>query len=370
MRFKIDKRTFVQAVRTAVKAVSVKPQVPILAGLLIEATDDKVTVTGNGVSTIIQATAQASVEEEGSTVVDAKILDNIIRRLPEGDVSFVQDDATTAELSSQNSKLKIVCELPDEFPAVAALDNVHSVTVPNDILCAILNKTIPFASTDETKNRMFSGLKFEIDTNTLRVVSSDSHRIAYVVKEIDYTGEPFNMIIPVSSMLKCFNLRSAFEGNVQISTDERTVSFKYPTYEMFISLMDGEYLNYKPIINAEESTTTIEVEKQYMQSVINRAVLISDSEFVPANKPPFIFNINDKKVETTCSAGRGTVRDELRATVSGKNLRIGGNAKFLGDIINACEGENIKIEMRTPTSGIFVHENDAVYMMMPMRLFG
>ena len=364
MQFKIHKRELSRVINIAIKAVPSNPQIPILSGLLIEADGDGIAVTGNGVQTAIKAFAAAVSESAGKTVVDAKMIDNIVKHLPDGEVIF-SGDGKSIKIRGGKSEFNISCMAAEDFPAIEPPENPQGFTIETDVLNDMLRKTIPFAAVSEGKKPVLMGIAIDVSENTLEAAASDGHKLAHVCAKIEYTGNPLKMIIPAENTKAIMKITA--DKTVDIYTDGRKAHFDYDNCQVYIRQIEGDFLPYRQLLNTKPEVKAT-VYRTDMINAVERAALIANTE-IQATKPPVIFNVSGDKINTSCRVGSGTTCDEVKADVSGGNIRIGFSCRLLLDMLNACESDKVTFEMTEPRDAAYVHDGNAEFLVLPVRLY-
>ena len=220
-----------------------------------------------------------------------------------------------------------------------------------------------------------TGALFEVKNNTLNVVTSDGHRLAAIKQELKENIEDSKFIVPGQTLRELIKiLKDEDEEVIDIIVSDRNVLFDFKTFQVYTRLLDGDFLKYDAIL-AAKNTISAEVEKKYIIDSLERAMLLinDDISAKSENKVPVRFSIGFDKVDITCITGKGQVSDSVAATITGEDLLIGFNCRFLLDAFSACDGDKVKMEFSAPTSGCFIRDmsgnNSYVYMILPVRLY-
>ena len=162
------------------------------------------------------------------------------------------------------------------------------------------------------------------------------------------------------------------EKTVDVIVSDRHAMFDFGNYKVVTRLLEGEFINYKPVLLTPNSIVVVANTSQLSDSLERASLLINDDISAKAEKVPVRLNILMDKIEITCMTGKGKVMDAINTSIEGEGLTIGFNCKFLLDALSACEEETVRIEFSTPISGCFIRsldaENDYVFMILPVRL--
>lgn len=379
MKLICNKPQLLDVVNTVQKAIAPKSTMPILECIKVDASGDgSVVFTGNNLDLCIEYTTKCSVLTGGTIALTSKMFGEIIRRLPEGDVSIeVKEDGSANNITKIKcgaSEFNIQGISAEEYPAVPLLDVKYSFTLTQNILKKLIRKTISFVSLNEGKKPVLTGALFEIKNNYLNVVASDGHRLAVVKEELKENIEDSKFVIPGATLRELLKILKDEDEAVNISVSDRNVLFDFGNFKVYTRLLEGDFLKYEAIISAV-NTINVKVEKKYITDSLERAMLLinDDISAKSENKVPVKFNIAYDKIDVSCITGKGQVNDEVNVELDGGELLIGFNCRFLLDALSACDEDKVLMEFSAPTSGCFIKSlngDDAyVYMVLPVRLY-
>jgi DNA polymerase-3 subunit beta len=376
MKIICNKIQLLDIVNTVQKAISPKSTMPILECIKIDASGDgNVVITGNNLDLCIEYNTQCTVPEGGTIALTSKMFGEIIRRLPEGDVSIiVNEENNVTKIKSGVSEFNIQGLNSSEYPSAPVLDEKYRFTLTQDILKKLIRKTSSFVSLNEGKKPVLTGALFEIKNNYLNVVASDGHRLAVVKEELKESIADNKFVIPGSTLRELLKILKDDEEKVDIIVSDRNVLFDFGYFQVYTRLLEGDFLKYEAIISAV-NTINVTVEKRYIMESLERALLLinDDISAKSENKVPVRFNIAYDKIEVSCITGKGQVNDTVNVELDGGELLIGFNCRFLLDALSACDEEKVKMEFSAPTSGCFIksiNDNSSyVYMVLPVRLY-
>lgn len=376
MKLVCNKFQLVEIINTVQRAIAPKTALPILECIKIDANGDgNVVFTGNNIDLCIEYNTQCSVTEGGTIALASKMFGEIVRRLPEGDVTIsVNPSNFITKIKSGSSEFNIQGISPDEFPAAPILDEKFRFSITQNILKKLIRKTISFVSQNEGKKPVLTGALFEIKNNFLNVVASDGHRLAVVKEEIKESINDNKFVVPGMTLRELLKILRDEEEKVEIIVSDRTVLFDFGYYQVYSRLLDGEFLKYDAIISAVNTINVI-AEKRYIIDSLERALLLinDDISAKSENKVPVRFNMAYDKIDVSCITGKGQVNDTVPVELDGGELLIGFNCRFLLDALTACDEDKVKMEFSAPTSGCFIRsvngDDSYIYMILPVRLY-
>ena len=175
MKFSCEKALLSAAVSTASRAVAPKSSIPALEGILIEA-GATLRLTGYNLETGIQATVPAEIRETGSLVLSARLFSEIVRKMPDDMVTFVSN-GYNVNIKCGLSEFNILATDPEEFPELPEVDQQNALTLPQPVLRSMISQTLFAVSTNESRP-VHTGSLFDVEGDSLSVVSVDGYRLA------------------------------------------------------------------------------------------------------------------------------------------------------------------------------------------------
>ncbi len=375
MKLSCSKAELLDIVNTVQKAVSAKSTMPILECMLIDSSGDgNVVVTGNNLDLCIEYNAKMNVPEGGTIALTSKMFGEIVRRLPDGNV--------TIQVNPENNVTKIKCGLSEfniqglngrDYPPAPILEEHFRFKLTQAELKRIIRKTIAFVSPIEGKKPVLTGALFEIKNGSLNVVASDGHRLAVVRHKLEEQLSDAKMVIPGSTLRELLKLLKD-EDDVTVIVSERHVMFDFGYYQVYTRMLDGEFLKYDSIISVV-NTINVVCDKRYIMDSLERAMLLINDDISAhsENKVPVRFNMAYNKIDVSCITGKGQVNDTVDVQLDGGELLIGFNCRFMLDALSGCDEDKVRMEFSAPTSGCFIRsasdDDSYVYMVLPVRLY-
>ena len=376
MKLICNKEQLLDIINTVQKAIASKAVMPILECIKIDAAGDgNVVVTGNNLDLCIEYNAKCIVSEGGTIAVASRMFGDIIRSMPDGDVTIsVNDSNNVTKIKNGASEFNIQGLSSNEYPAAPVLDEKYRFKITQNALKRLIRKTISFVALSEGKKAVLTGALFEIKNGTLNVAASDGHRLAVVRQELDGSVENMKFVIPRTTINELAKILKDEDEEINVIVSDRHVLFDFGYFQVYTRLLDGDFLNYEAIISAVNTISVI-VDKRVLSNSLERAMLLINDDISAKtdNKVPVRFNIAYDKIDVSCITGKGQVNDTVNVELEGGELLIGFNCRFLLDALNGCDDEKVKIEFSAPTSGCFMRsttgDDSYVYMVLPVRLY-
>ena len=370
MKIICEKDNILKAINSVTKAVATKTTMPILEGILIQTNDNEVKLTTYDLEIGIEYIIKCKVESQGATVVNAIMFSEIIRRLPDADISIYLDDKNLLVIECEGSLYKLATMNPDEFPELPKISVENSIEMEQNALKDMIRKTIFAVSTEENRP-IFTGCLFEVKNNKLNVVAVDGFRLAWKSKFLQSKINDFTAVIPGRTLNEINKILIDSYDTIKIGIAKNQALFEMENCKIVTRLLDGEFLNYASVI-PENWETRIRVEKNNIQDCFERISLISSSSIEKEKKYPVKVSIDIGKVTISCTNQTGDAKEEMYVSTEGKNLEAGFNPKYFLDAFRAIDDPEVFIDFGTSISPCIIRpvdeSGDYVYMVLPIRM--
>ena len=369
MKFVCYKDKIIKAINSVVKGVASKTTMPILEGILIQTNDNEIKLTTYDLEIGIEYVMDCEVQEQGSTVVNAIMFSEIIRKLPDTEIYISVNDKNLLEIECEGSLYKLATMNPDEFPELPKIEVENSIEIDQNVLKNMIRRTI-FAVSNEESRPIFTGCLFEIENNKLNVVAVDGFRLALRSIFLNKQSNNFKAVIPGKTLNEVNKiLLDSFEP-LKIGVSKNQALFEMDNCKIVTRILDGEFLNYKNVIPSNWETR-MRVNKNSLQNSFERISLISASSVEKEKKYPVKVQVDIGKVVISCTNQTGDAKEELYVSTEGKNLEAGFNPKYFLDSLKAIDDEEVYVEFGSNISPCLiksVDNNDYTYMILPIRL--
>ena len=360
MKFICEKANLLKAINSVVRGVSSRTTMPILEGILIQTNDNQVKLTTYDLELGIEYVINCEVIEQGNTVVTASVFSEIIRKLPDTEISITVDEKDLLVIECEGSLYKLATMNPLEFPELPQIDEENSVELEQNTLKDMIRKTI-FAVSIETHRPIFTGCLFEIKDNKINVVAVDGYRLGWKSKFLEEKVNDFKVVIPGKTLNEVNKIISDSFEKVKISIAKNQALFEMENCKIVTRLLEGEFLDYERVI-PKNWETRIRVNKKELQECFERVSLISMSTIEKERKYPVKVSIEIGKIVISCKNQAG----------EGKNLEVGFNPKYFLDALKAIEEEEVFVEFGSSLSPSIIKSveetGDYVYMILPIRI--
>ena len=371
MKFICEKDKILKALNSVVKAVASKTTMPILEGILIQTNDNEIKLTTYDLEIGIEYTMKCEIIEHGSTVVNAVMFNEIIRKLPDSEIDISINDKNLLTIECEGSLYKLATMNPEEFPELPKIEIENSITLEQSALKNMIRKTIFAVSNDENKP-IFSGCLFEIKNNKLNIVAIDGFRLALRTINLPVQVNDFKAVIPAKTLNEVIKIISDSFEEIKLGVSKNQALFEMENCKIVTRILEGEFLNYVSVI-PKEWQTRVKVDKNNLLNSFERISLISSSSIEKEKKYPVKVSIDIGKMTISCTNQTGEAKEELFISTEGKYLEVGFNPRYFLDCLKAIEDEEIYLEFGTNISPCLVksvENNDYMYMVLPVRIKG
>ncbi|MBZ4646139.1 MAG: polymerase beta subunit [Clostridia bacterium] len=365
MKILCDKNILLDGINIVQKAVSPKSALPILEGILLEASEN-LKLTGNDLELGIECNVEATVERTGSVVLNSKIFGDIVRKLPNDIVHIEVQENNSTYIKCGNSEFTIMGISSAEFPELPKVQKENALVVTQECLRSMIRQTIFAVGTNENK-LILTGSCLEVNNNELNMVSVDGYRLALRKETIDTKDSKLSIVIPGKTLNELSKIIREGEEDINIYITTKHVLFEFDNCRIISRLLEGEFLNYKQIIPKEYQLRVKASVKPLIDSIERAALIITSDN----QKYPVKLNIKMDKIIISCMTQTGTVQDSVPVETFGDDLEIGFNHKYLLDALKACECDEIYMEFNTSLSPCIIKPIEGeqfIYLVLPVRL--
>ena len=369
MKFICEREKLLKAINSVVKGVASKTTMPILEGIFIQTNDNEIKLTTYDLEIGIEYIIESTIEEQGSTVVNAIMFSEIIRKLPDTEISITLNENNLLVIECEGSLYKLATMNPEEFPELPKINIENSVELDQKMLKSMVRKTI-FAVSMEENRPVFTGCLFEIVNNKINVVAVDGFRLAWSSSFLEKQSNDFKAVIPGKTLNEVNKIVTDSFEPIKIGVSKNQALFQMENCKIVTRLLDGEFLNYSSVI-PKNWETRIRANRRDLQECFERISLISASIAEKEKKYPVKTKIEVGKITISCTNQTGDAKEELYLETQGKELEAGFNPKYFLDALKVIEDEEIFIDFGTSVSPSVIRpiENeDYTYMILPIRM--
>ena len=371
MKIICEKEKLIKAINSAVRGVAIRTTMPILEGILIQTNKNQLKMTTYDLELGIEYVMECKVLEEGNTVVNAIMFSEIIRKLPDTDITIELNKNNLLVIECEGSLYKLSTMNPEEYPELPKINVEKSIETEQAILKNMIRRTI-FAVSIEENRPIFTGCLFEVIEDTLNVVAIDGFRMGWVKNKIKDSSNDFKAVIPGKTLNEVNKIIIDSFDKVKIGTEKNQAVFEMENCKIVTRLLDGEFLNYFSVIPTNWETR-VRINKNILQNCFERVSLISASSIEKEKKYPVKIKVEVGKIILSCTNQTGEAKEEIYLDVEGKELEIGVNPKYFLDNLKVIEDEEVFIQFGTSISPCVIRpieekNEEYIYMILPIRM--
>ena len=365
MKIICSKSSLLKSVSIALKAVPAKTTMPILECILMDATTNQIKFTTNDMELGIETIVEGTIEEKGMVALDAKIFYEIIRRLPDNDITIKTDEKYTATITCEKAKFNIPGKSGEDFAYLPMIEKDEPLTISQYTLKEMIRQTI-FSIAVNENNKLMTGELFEIKNNCLKVVSLDGHRIAIRKMPLKREYSDRKVVVPGKTLSEVSKILSGeVDDQVSIYFTKNHILFEFDQTMVVSRLIEGEYFRIDQMLSSDYETK-LKINKKEFLDCIDRATLLVRE----VDKKPIIINITDDDMELRIDSAMGSMNEEIDIEKEGKDIMIGFNPKFLIDALRVIDDETVTIYLVNPKAPCFIRDDEEnyTYLILPVNI--
>ena len=368
MRFTISREKLQEGLAAVTASIPAKTTLPVLANILVEATDKGIRLSGTDLDIAVTTEVAADVETPGAITIPAKKLSEIARELPPAPVRIAAAGEQRVTLDCGRSHFKILGLPRDEFPSFPVVRFDESWRIRSGDLQKLISHTAFAVSTEESRP-ILNGVLWELKPETMRMVATNGHRLAKMEVPIKSSGAPAaDLIVPPKALEQIRRLFPADE-ELEIARGENHLGFRSPFTAVYTRLIEGPYPNYDQVIPKDNDRIAV-ADKQALTSALKRMSVIASDQ---THRIRLSFNAGMLRFSVQ-TPDLGEATDELPVRFTGDQLDIGFNASYLLEILRYIPSDEVRLTFRAPERAATVEpegwDDPAKYLclVMPLRL--
>ncbi|MCL2761559.1 MAG: DNA polymerase III subunit beta [Desulfuromonadales bacterium] len=372
MEFNISKESFTRALQKIQSIVEKRNTMPILSNALIEASDGLLYITATDLEVGMKSAYPVSIAKEGKITASAKKLYEIIKELSDEEINFSTKENDWIEIKCGKAQFNIVGLSPDEFPYFPNINNNNFITLNNCLLSEMIEKTSYAICNDETKfnlNGVFAKASTEDDRNIIRMVATDGHRLSIAEKEFEGTISSElekGIIFPKKGIYELKKILEEENCDIMLGFMDNSAIIRKDNTIIVMRLIDGEFPDYTRVIPSANDKKVI-ISREALLHSLRRMAILSSEKFKGIK-----FDVQDGGIEISSSNPElGDAREEQEATYNGTPLSVRFNARYLIDVLNVLDDDQVELDFRDDLSPVIMRsegKEDFMSVIMPMRV--
>lgn len=378
MKFNILRDRFLNGLNDVMKAVNSKTTIPILTGIKIDVTNEGINLTGSDADITIQTFIPVeengeqiiNIGETGSIVLQARMFNEIVRKLPTNEVEIEVTNGFATNIRSGKSEFHLIGSDASEYPLLPELSADRQFSIPADLLKSIIRETVFAVATSESRP-VLTGVNWKVEEDELICIATDSHRLARrKVKLENLPTDITSVVIPGKSLNELFKILDDSTNPVQIVLTNQQVLFKTDDVLFFSRLLEGNYPDTSRLI-PEDYKTNVTINGKSLLQAIDRASLLARED---RNNVVRFETLQANTVEISSNSPEiGKVEEQIQVeTLDGEVLKISFSAKYMMEALKAIDGQDVIIQFTGAMRPFIIRSvaDDAILqLILPVRTY-
>lgn len=368
MLFQINKNELMSAINTVSKALSSRTPHPLLEGVYMSCSEHSLLLICSDGSLQIETSIPVDMTSGGEIVLPGRLFFEIIRKLPDDLITIEQSDESIQSVNIQcrQSKATVQGFSADEYPKMQPLSNETSMEISQPLLREMIRQTIFATAQDETRP-VLTGVLFEMMDARLRLVALDGYRLA-IRTENAIIREESSAIFPASTLNEIAKtLTDDMEIPAKITFSQSNAQLDFGTTRIHSVLLNGEYMKYSQIFPKEQSTV-VHVNRKELLNAIERTALMARESHNNLIK----FSVNNQAIHLSANSEMGDAQEEISINMSGAELEIAFNARYMQDVLSRLDDEEILMRFHSNITPCVIEPSNGesyYYLVLPVRMF-
>lgn len=365
MKIICDRHILTEASSNVQRAVSGKSTIPALEGILLKASGSSLFMAGYDLDIGITTSIEVQVITPGEVIVNARQFGEIVRRLPADTVTIEADDRHNVRIYSGSADFTVVGLSASDYPDLPSVDNGVGLTIPQQVLKSMIRQTLFAVAQIDAGRPVHTGILFEVENDTLRLVAVDGSRLAMRSETIK-SGENMKFVVPGKSLSEVLKLLKDDDTPLFMAVGRRHTVLQIDGYAVISRLLDGEFLAYRKTI-PQNPSTVIRVNTRQMIDAVERVSLVINDRI----KSPLVCQFEQGAIHLSCSTSIGSASDTVSCQTTGNPEEMGFNSRFLIEALKNSETDEIRLELSgslAPMKLVPVEGDSFLFLVLPVRM--
>ena len=366
MRFTCEKSMLVSGLNIAGRTVAQKSSLSVIEGILCRA-GVGLSLTGYNMETAITYDIDAEVTDPGDCILPAKLFGDIIRRLPEGPVTVVVDEAYKVSIRAGYASFTISAESAEDYPELPDVNDGRPIHIPQCRLKELISGTI-FAVSENQGRPIHTGVKFEVTNDSITTVAVDGFRLARrTFHPEESTQRELNFVVPAAGLKEVEKIVTDSDEDASFTLGSKHILFQMGNATLVCRLLEGEFLDWRKVVPTNCPIKLVAHVSDLMSSVERVGLIVSEKY-----KSPVRCTFSNQELMMRTNTTIGAAEDRCSLAGDGKDLEIGFNVRYLADALRVIPSEEVTLELTNGLSPIVLtpveDKYDFAYMVLPVRI--
>ena len=367
MRIRCEKEHLLTAVQIVQKATAAKTTLPILTGILLSAADNSLELQATDYETGISMLVPAEVLAPGKIVLSGKFFPEIIRKIAGKEIEITSlPQGNMVAVASDKVEFRVLSFPAEEFPNIKRFESQNELILKDDVLKDMIRKTAFSCSTDESRP-LFTGALFEVSGNEIRVVATNTHRLALKKYRQEATLADMKMIIPGKILTEIARAMSSdLPVDVKLRWVKNQVSFEFDNVYVMSRLIEGQFPDYRKVVPSDFTSYCSVNAADLFEAVERVSLLAKDGDYNIVR-----MKFNQENIDLAGNnPDAGSATESLDISLEGEPIEIAFNAKYMLDVLRLAGNGQVRFNLKSPLSPVMVNlvdDADYLYIITPIR---
>lgn len=374
MKIHVNQDELLAGLLTVQRAISSKSTLPILSGIYMSAANGVLSLRATDLEIGINLTMPVEIVEEGATVLPARYLVEIVKRLPVIPLTVETEEASClVKIIYGTSQVELNSFSAAEYPLLPEVEGLHTFQVNADLFSNALRHVL-IAVSGDTARPIFTGVLLEIEKGQIiKLVGTDTHRLAYRQIKMANAGEKdlnHAVIIPSRTLNELTRIFRPEDNLLEVRIAQNQILFQADSIMLVSRLIEGQFPNYELVI-PKEHTSRIRILKKAFHDSVERASLLAKDDVKTRSNVIKLTVAGNNLIINSKSAEIGNLHEEIPVYLEGEDAEIAFNARYLSDVLRVIDEEEIVFDLTGPLSaGIIkpLNNDNALFLVLPIRM--
>ena len=343
MKFIVSSASLLKELQKLGGIINSTNTLPILDNFLFEVNKNNLIITASDLETTFSSIINVDSELDSMVALPARLLLDTLKTFPEQPLTFLKTEKNTVEISANNGKYAIAYAGGEEFPKAPQVNDSKTIKIKSNTLHTAINSTL-FASGNDDLRPVMSGVFFQFSSEALTFVATDAHKLVKYSRTDIKAEETAEFIMPKKPLQLLKAILQGSENDVSIEYNDTNAQFRFGDSSLTCRLIDGKYPNYEAVI-PKENPNQMQINRVNFLNSVKRVSIFS-------NKTTYQIRLNIAGTALQISAEdfdySNSAEERIDCEYQGEDIKIGFNSRFLIEMLNGLDCNNVKLSMSLP----------------------
>jgi DNA polymerase-3 subunit beta len=355
MKFIVSSHSLLKKLQILLSVVNTTNTLPILDNFLFQISKNSLKITSSDLETTMSTIIEIESESSGEIAVPAKLLVDALKNFPDQPLTFSAQQDNILEIIANDGKYTVSFVQAEEFPKPIEIKDSSTTTFNGRILSKAINSTI-FATGNDDLRPVMSGVFFQFSSKNVTVVGTDAHKLVRYIRNDIISDRNSEFIMPKKALQVLKSILSDFENDISIEFNETNAKFTFENYTLSCRLIEGKYPNYEAVIPKENPNKLI-IERILLLNSVKRVGIFSNKS---TNQIKFKIAGSELNISAEDYDYNNKAEERIACNYNGDDIEIGFNSRFLIDMLNNLDCNEICLSMSLPNKAGLITPTDKI----------